>query len=132
MNITRKRITELRAQIQTALDALGLEDVKMTVGNGTYGETGSFKLEIASIGADGNAITKEASDWPWYAPMHECKAEWLNESFTSDRGDTHRIIGWASRAKKNPVRTEFAGKTYSWPIAAIKHYMEAQRCGAPE
>jgi hypothetical protein len=127
MNLTRKRLIELSSQIQTALDSLGLEDVKLTVGNGTYGETGSFKLAVAPIGNDGVAVTKESAAWARYAPMHSCPAEWLGMSFKVDGGKkTHTIIGWRSRASKKPVLTSCDGKEYVWPSNAIHARMTAQ------
>lgn len=122
MNIDKNNMGVLRDKIDAALKLIAEEnDLDISLGRGSYerdGTNGSFKLNISRID-DGNVLTREALAWGEVAEEHGFKKEDL---FTI-MPNGHRIIGWNTRASKNPIQTERDGKIYIWRVASIKNAM---------
>ena len=75
--IDRELMRDVRDSLGIALSAVAeRHGISIKVGHGTYaGTNGAFKLELATIGDDGTANTKERSDFIRYAAMLNLKPE---------------------------------------------------------
>ena len=120
MKLDKNNLVILREQIDEALERVGLDhSLDISLGNGSYdrdGSNASFKLNISKILGSGKVLTKEAKAWETYSVFNGLKKEDLFTTLPNG----HKIIGWNTRARKNPVLTEINGKTYIWPVASIK------------
>ena len=106
MKITKESLNDLRPKINDALEALGEElGIKITATNGKYsnGMTGQFKLEIASVGEDGEIFDKEAEDFKEMALLFDLKREWLGEEVQLG-AHRFKITGLFASRPKNCVR----------------------------
>ena len=94
-----------RAKIDDALKDLGDElGVVFQTGNGSYdGSTGHFKLEIKTIGENGEAVNPNAKTFQTYARMYGLSPDDLGRQFTS-RGKTFEITGLNTRARRFPIQ----------------------------
>ncbi len=77
-----------------------LYTVKMIAGSFSH-DSGKFGLEIAKIGEDGVALTKDAESLKFYAPYVGLPADALGKTFTS-RGETYMLIGYRPKSPKFP------------------------------
>lgn len=78
----------------------------------------SIKFELAEVGEDGVAKTREAVRYPAYAALHG-----LPELGTSImvRGVRYTITGWRTRSRKSPVLTKREdGKLFVMPVEMIR------------
>lgn len=126
VKIDRDALKALRVAINAALESVGKEyGVKLSAANGHYdgsGMTGDLKVEIATIGGDGVAVTKEVSDFKKYHELYNLKEEHLNAIFTVGR-DTYRLGGLLMNAKRFPIlgiRVK-DNKQFKFPESAVAH-----------
>jgi len=92
---TRSQLTELRKQIQAALDAANLPNLTIDVGNCSYtGGEATFKVKCILKGAK----TREQIDLEYYADMHGIDTT----AIAKLQGEDMSIIGYKSRARKKP------------------------------
>jgi len=92
---TRSQLTELRKQIQAALDAANLPNLTIDVGNCSYtGGEATFKVKCILKGAK----TREQIDLEYYADMHGIDTT----AIANLQGEDMSIIGYKSRARKKP------------------------------
>jgi len=122
----RQKAKNLRVALQSILDeakdkieALG---VSASLGNASYSSSDcTFKLELADIGEDGVALTKEVSDFQNNAVFYDLKADDLGKEFYSN-GSRFKITGCKPRSRKYPILGEntLTGKIYKFTPTAVK------------
>jgi hypothetical protein len=106
--IDRANHALLTKAIDTALAAVGAEfGVQLKTTNGKYsnGGHGHVTVEMGVISADGNAETKEASDFRSMAQYYDMEPSDLGMEFTSN-GVAYRLSGIAPRSRKYPFLAE--------------------------
>lgn len=118
--MTKDQVRKLRLELQTVLDEqakyLGL---KFTVGNATMGATVTFKLECATVLADGTVKTREAEDFKRYATAFGLKVDDLGRTIKY-AGHQYVVKGLKPSASKFPVLADRDdGKRYCLPTAAV-------------
>ena len=92
---TRSQLNLLRKQLQAALDAANLSDIKIEVGNCSYrGGEATYKVKVLMEGAK----TKEQQDLEFYAKLHKLD---LNKT-AKLMGEDMQLSGYKSRARKKP------------------------------
>ena len=91
----RSQLNLLREQLQAAIDAANLSDIKIEVGNCTYrGGEATFKVKCLVEGAK----TREQEDLEFYAELHK-----LDLTITEKlMGEDMQLSGYKSRARKKP------------------------------
>ena len=92
---TRSQLNLLREQLQAALDAANLSDIKIEVGNCSYrGGEATFKVKCLVEGAK----TREQEDLEFYAELHK-----LDLTKTAKlMGEDMQLSGYKSRSRKKP------------------------------
>ena len=92
---SRSQLTELRKQLQAALDAANLPNLSIDVGNCSYtGGEATFKVKCILEGAK----TREQIDLEYYADLHGIDTTTIAKL----QGEDMSIIGYKSRARKKP------------------------------
>ena len=92
---TRSQLNLLRKQMQAALDAANLSDIKIEVGNCSYrGGEATFKVKCLVEGAK----TREQEDLEFYAKLHKLD---LNKK-AKLMGEDMQLSGYKARARKKP------------------------------
>ena len=91
----RSQLNLLRKQLQAALDAANLSDIKIEVGNCSYrGGEATFKVKCLVEGAK----TREQEDLEFYAELHK-----LDLTKTAKlMGEDMQLSGYKARARKKP------------------------------
>ena len=88
----RSQLNLLRKQLQAALDAANLSDIKIEVGNCSYrGGEATFKVKCLIEGAK----TREQEDLEYYAELHKL-------DLTLTMGEDMQLVGYKARARKKP------------------------------
>ena len=91
----RSQLNLLREQLQAAIDAANLSDIKIEVGNCTYrGGEATFKVKCLIEGAK----TREQEALEYYAELHGIDTT----AIAKLQGEDMSIIGYKSRARKKP------------------------------
>jgi hypothetical protein len=120
--ITRPLLRAITADINAALASIAkTHGVQIKVGNGSFTtDNATIKIEVASIGDNGLAKTKEATDFERYATSFGLKPEDLGTVFES-RGVKYTLIGAKSRSTKYPLLAKCidTGKVYKMPVSAF-------------
>lgn len=87
------------------------------------------KFQFAQVTEDG-AMTKERQDFESYAGSYGLDPDDFGAEFTTFRGDTYRIIGLNTRARKYPIVAEKVGNgggRYKFPAEQVKNALERQK-----
>ena len=91
----RSQLNLLREQLQAAINAANLSDIKIEVGNCTYrGGEATFKVKCLVEGAK----TREQEDLEFYAELHKLDLTAVEKLM----GEDMQLCGYKSRAKKKP------------------------------
>ena len=92
---TRSQLNLLRKQLQAALDAANLSDIKIEVGNCSYrGGEATFKVKCLIEGAK----TREQEDLEFYAELHKLDLNAVEKLM----GEDMQLSGYKSRSRKKP------------------------------
>ena len=92
---TRSQLNLLREQLQAAINAANLSDIKIEVGNCSYrGGEATFKVKCLIEGGK----TREQEDLEYYAKLHKLD---LNKT-AKLMGEDMQLSGYKSRARKKP------------------------------
>jgi hypothetical protein len=121
--ITRDILKDFREDFAAHVEQLENEyGFKLTIGNISFdGKTAVAKLNIATVGDNGEVFTKEAQDFTHYAGQFGINKDLLNSSF-DHRGDTFKIVGLKPRSKRAPILCEREdGKMFKFPVFAVQH-----------
>lgn len=117
----RKKCKELRAELETALKALGEKlGLSISVGSGTFTATClTLKVELAEPGEDGVVMDRAAREWPLVAPYFGLPAWALGKTFVV-QGKTFTVKGVNRRARTMPILADGQnGKTYKFSPASV-------------
>jgi hypothetical protein len=114
----------LRTAINSALEQVGKEHgVKISLGKCTFlPENATFKLEVATIGEDGDANIRMVADFKNYCESYGLKPEHLGAKITFG-GEQYELAGLASgRSWKNPfiLRRPSDGKLFKAGESAVE------------
>lgn len=109
--VTREFLKMIRPEINAALAELGKKHgVKLSAGNGSYGDGGGhFKLQIDPVTADGTVETPELRDLKAVYP------EYVGLVVDVPTRGRFKVVGYRTRARKNPFVVEKGGKRYNAP-----------------
>lgn len=115
-NLVSKEIAESLSEIEEKYG------VVITAKGGSYSHSAyTMKLEVATTSSDGEANTKEASDFKMYALAYGFKQEHLNEEVIVN-GSKVIIKGLKPRSHKYPVIGEKNnGERYKYTAETIKN-----------
>lgn len=117
----RPTVKALRSDLDIALAKVAKQyGIEISTGNISFsGDNCSIKVKAAVIGDGGLVMSKEATDYTRYAKFNGLDAK-LGDTFTY-QGTEYTIVGWKSRARKNPVLAKNAkGDTYRVPVSMVK------------
>ena len=116
-NIDSPALTMIRRALEPALRELGEKHgITIAVGRGSYGgETGTLKLELATLGENGEVESPAAKDFKAHAELFGLKATDLGRRFVSN-GSEFVISGLKPRNRKYPIiATKVSdGKTFKF------------------
>ena len=91
----RSQLNLLREQLQAAINAANLSDIKIEVGNCSYrGGEATFKVKCLVEGAK----TREQEDLEYYAELHKLDLTAVEKLM----GEDMQLIGYKARARKKP------------------------------
>ncbi len=120
--ITRALLKTIKSDAEAVLASVAEKHgVKISFGNGKFSaDNATLKLEIASIAANGQVKTKEATDFERYASAFGLKPEDLGTIFTYN-GREFKLIGAKPRSTKFPLLAEWTknGKVFKLPKDAV-------------
>lgn len=123
--IDRNILRGMRTDMEAALKQVGEKyGVAISVGNATFRpENAKFNVEVATLGADGTAVSKYVSDYKRYCEMFDLKPEWLGMPFMS-LGTRFTVSGLNMKAQRMPVLAKNdRGKEYKFEAAAVIRHM---------
>ena len=91
----RSQLNLLREQLQAAINAANLSDIKIEVGNCSYrGGEATFKVKCLVEGAK----TREQEALEYYAELHKLDLTMIAKLM----GEDMSLVGYKSRARKKP------------------------------
>lgn len=111
--------TEILAAVVPVLSKYG---VSLNFGRGTFTSSNAkYSIELAVVNSDGVAVTRERTDWAYYAPRRGLRASDLDRDFCV-RGEWYTIVGWNRRNRKYPViaMTRGGGQRYKFPPQTVR------------
>lgn len=121
MNLTRESVRKMAEELQAHLDGVGKAmGCKITVGNGTFGSTAVFKVELAPLGEDGEAASREGDNFKALARTYGLDPADLGREFPF--GNTfYRLTGANPRCTSKPLLAcNRQGKTYKFSTSAVR------------
>lgn len=117
MDVTRQNLKDVKEGLEPHLTALAAKlGLQLKWGRGTYGQSGTLKIEIAAVSADGHAMTPEAHAFELYCGRAGLAKEDLWGVFTTRDGKSYQIVGYNVRAPKMPLLCKSVedGRTYKF------------------
>lgn len=106
-HLDRQTVKFIAKEMSEAMEAVANKyglNIRYRGGSFT-GKNVTYKFEVATLAEDGQAETKERTDWKTKAVLYGMKPEWLDQSFVMG-GYTYIIRGLNPRAHKMPVLVE--------------------------
>jgi len=129
--IDKQAMQHIRPVLEAALADIATQyGIEISLGNGRFsGESGTFKLNLATISEDGEVMTSEASDYKRLAELSytDTKPEWLFQNFTQN-GEVYQLLGEKMRARKRPmlIKRVSDGQIYNAPkIGVVNAFLAA-------
>lgn len=115
--LNRESVRVLRTKIDAALATVGKEmGLSLKAGNCYFtGTTATFKLEVATIAADGKVVNKMAEEFRRYAPLYHLKPDDLGREFTIPFTTAKYVVeGIKPSSRKYPIicKKLYDGKMY--------------------
>lgn len=123
----RKLTRDVRAEAERVLREHFGDRLHVDATSARYGGTSfTLKFEFAKVGEDGEALTKERKAWALHAPANGLPEDAVGTEFEAN-GDTFRITGWNTRAKKYPVQAERVsdGRGFKFPARSVRVHLDA-------
>lgn len=122
-NIDRAALRILSAEINAALAPLAQRHgITLRIGNGTFGGAyATLRLDVATIGEQGQANTREASALDSLGALYGLPGVKVGTVLVL-QGDRFTVIGLNAKARKAPVclRRERDGKEYKATVEMVK------------
>jgi len=119
----RPTIKRLRSEIDDALLELSEKyGIEIKTGSASFSNTNvTFKLELATVGSDGEVNTKEMDDFRHNAWRFGLSEDDLGKEFTH-RGNRYRVVGMKPRSPKYPIIAERIGDgaRFKFPSGVLK------------
>ncbi len=108
---------------------LDIRDMKSAI-EGILARKGSnicFKVEMAVVTQQGDALTREAENFFHHAPCYGLAREDLGKTFRyGDRN--YKIIGMNTRSRNNPiVVSDETGRHFKFSVEMLKKLLSAQK-----
>lgn len=132
-NFDRTNIQALRPPIEDALKNLATKyGISVKLGNASFSPSSvTFKLELATISADGLVCSKEVQDFKNYASMFGLKPDDLGKTFKDINGEVYTIVGAKLHSQKYPILVESAssGKRFKFPERRVQLGLKLQVTG---
>ena len=126
--MTEREVINLRTKLNKVLEEFNkTSDIKMKLGNGTYGDTVTFKLEGSPV-KNGKVRNKEYFDFKKNIHRHGISENALNYKF-SHLGKTIEVTGYNKRAKRYPITYKLDDKDFKCSTQYIKNIFKTS---APE
>lgn len=95
--LTRDEVRKLRVELDAAFKKLNIKGWKFQLGNATFGETATFKLDCLPV-KNGTTVTKEAGAYKLHHRAFNLPADGLSRQFVYT-GRTFRVAGLLTRGK---------------------------------
>lgn len=122
-NFDRNTVRLFGEELQNALKGLAEKyGVSIKSAGATFARDGgnvTYKVAVAVIGEGGVAETKERSAFIQLAVMYGLQPTDLGKTFVHV-GETVEITGLAPKSRKFPILGKKGGKTYKFPVEAVK------------
>jgi len=120
----RPTVKKTRDKIQAALDTLSKElGCQIKVGGASFARDGSnctFKLECATVSADGTVETKEVTAFREMASSYGLSPDDLGKAFFN-AGEKFTISGLKPKANKYPIlAVRSDGAEFKFPVDMVK------------
>lgn len=122
--LTKQQVLAFRGKLQDLLDEFGPAfGFQAKVGSCRYGDIATFKLEIAPIMPNGEAVKKEEADFARFAAGFGLEGQ-LGKTFKS-RGKTFKVSGLKPGNRRYPVLAtrQSDGKVFKFPAESIKNLL---------
>lgn len=125
--ITKELLREMRDDIDRALEEIGRQyGVVFKAGNARFtSSVATFKLEAATIDAEGSVVTKEADDFKMMAVMYGLKPEDLGREFWIG-SRKYKLVGLKRSARAYPILAERDGQRFKLPAEAVRSAIASQ------
>ena len=111
----------LRVEMDSALQAISNKyGITIKAGNASFsGNECTFKVKCNTIGSDGTAITREATNWDRYKGLHGMDHLNVGDKITI-QGSPYILTGFNSRARKAPINfSNSAGSGYKCSVRML-------------
>ncbi len=118
----RNTVKNLRSDIDSALAILSKKyGIEISAGNASFTASNvTYKVQAAVKAYNGVVMTKEATDFAYYANIYNFKFK-IGQTINL-QGKQYIIAGWKTRVQKNPVLVTRDGKQYRVSIDMINMY----------
>lgn len=103
-SLDKNSLTVLTEEIEKALSVIAEKhNLNIKLGRGTFTQLNAkLSLEISTISALGNTMTKERVDFMHYKSVKNIPFD-LDTEFIDDKGNHFKVIGYLSRARTYPI-----------------------------
>jgi hypothetical protein len=123
--MTRDEVRAIRDTLDQFVKTLEVPGYRFRLGNGTFGETATFKIEVLPVGKNGEVKTKEAAAFAQLARLYGFLPDDLGKEFEHG-GRVFKIAGLNTKARKGPVLcTRDDGKVFKFPTELAKKCLGA-------
>ena len=123
MRFDRAAVRAIRDRLQQALQPLGKElGMVIDVAGGSFTEANIvFKVEVATVGENGQVHNREAEDFKRMASLIGMKPEDLGRE-VAIIGRRYKIKGWLTKSKRYPILAESipGGRDFKLPLHEVK------------
>jgi len=123
---SKESARDLQLRLQKALDRFAEENgLKAIVGSATFTPFNiCFKVEMALVTQQGEALTREAEDFFLRAASYGLAPQDLGKTFAY--GDkTFKVVGLSARSRNNPIIVaDENDKRYKFTVALVKALLQ--------
>ena len=120
-NFAKGNLQTLRVDMDKALQSVAKKyGITIHAGNASFsGNECTFKVKCNTVGSDGTAITREATNWDRYKGLHGMDHLNVGDTITI-QGSPYILTGFNSRARKAPINFKnSAGSGYKCSIKML-------------
>jgi hypothetical protein len=121
--MSKATLRVLRAELDAALAPVAARNnITITTGSCSFmGGTATFKVEVATVSADGVVASREADDFKRHAIMFGVKPEDMHRELTHG-GRVYTLTGLAVKSTKFPflAKSKLDGKIYKLPADDVR------------
>jgi hypothetical protein len=125
----KTNLRSMQIPIELALQAIETEfGISVKLGNARFTpDNATFKLELSTLNANGQAVTKEANDLKTYGTLYGLPANALGQTFI-EYGKKFEITGLRTKASRYPVLVKrvIGGKVFCYPAERVANALKVQ------